>query len=105
MESTRRNVLKFGVLGGVAAAAGLQATGLAVAQARGGSDDLASSTGSTPSRLASNSMPVPFRAVFKRPPELVPYSTGYDPDGQPFAKYSLSQRLGQAQIAPGLWTT
>ena len=105
MESTRRNVLKFGVLGGVVAAAGLQATGLAGAQAKGGSDDVSSSSGSTPSRLASNKMPVPFRAVFKRPPELVPYSTGYDPDGQPFAKYSLSQRLGQAQIAPGLMTT
>jgi FtsP/CotA-like multicopper oxidase with cupredoxin domain len=50
-------------------------------------------------------MPVPFRAVFRRPPELIPYATGVDADGQPFAKYSVSQRLGQAQIANGLPTT
>lgn len=100
--ATRRDALKFGMFGGAVALAGANAgSALAGVPARG-SDD---STTATVSRLAPANMPVPYAATFRRPPELVPYSTGRAPDGQPFAKYSLSQKLGQAQIARGLSTT
>src|SRR5687767_7534940 len=89
--ATRRNALKFGMIGGaVALTAPTAGAALAATPA---------------SRLAPANMPVPYAATFRRPPELVPYSTGRDSDGRPFAKYSLSQRLGQAQIARGLFTT
>jgi FtsP/CotA-like multicopper oxidase with cupredoxin domain len=103
--ATRRDVLKFGMLGGAVAVTGVGiGPDLYGAQASGGKDSTTTS-GTSPSRLAPANMPVPYRAVFRRPPELVPYATGMDPDGRPFAKYSLSQRLGQVQIANGLLTT
>jgi len=61
----------------------------------------------TKSQLAPANMPVPYAGVFRRPPELVPYQTGFD-DGdpaRPFARYALTQKLGQAQLVPGLFTT
>ncbi|SEQ64567.1 multicopper oxidase domain-containing protein [Arthrobacter sp. OV608] len=100
---SRREALKLGLLGGVVAVTGLQqGAGLVGGVHAEGAEGPAPAS---PSTLAANNMPVPYRAVFKRPPELVPYETGLDPDGQPFARYSLSQRLGQAQIANGPSTT
>ena len=101
--ATRRDVLRLGLLGGAVAATSV-GPALSGAQAKDGEDSTTTSAVS-PSRLAPGNMPVPFRAVFRRPPELIPYATGVDADGQPFAKYSVSQRLGQAQIANGLPTT
>ncbi|MCY7405515.1 MAG: multicopper oxidase domain-containing protein, partial [Cryobacterium sp.] len=52
-------------------------------------------------------MPVPYAGVFRRPPELMPYQTGFD-DGdpsRPYARYALTQKLGQAPFVPGLLTT
>ncbi|SEN61887.1 multicopper oxidase family protein [Cryobacterium sp. TMT1-3] len=60
----------------------------------------------TQSLLAPANMPVPYAGVFRRPPVLAPYQTGFDdgdPD-RPFAKYALTQKLGQAQFVPGLST-
>jgi FtsP/CotA-like multicopper oxidase with cupredoxin domain len=79
--------------------------GAALAAVPASGSDGSTTTTTTASRLAPANMPVPYAATFRRPPELVPYSTGRDSDGRPFAKYSLSQRLGQAQIARGLFTT
>ena len=102
--TTRRDVLKLGVFGGAVAIAGVQ-QGAARAASGSGSGSSSGSGSGTASQLAAAKMPVPYKAVFRRPPELLPYATGLDPDGQPFAKYSVSQRLGKAEIAPGLSTT
>jgi FtsP/CotA-like multicopper oxidase with cupredoxin domain len=102
--ATRRDAIKFGVFGGAVALAGTNAGAALAGVPASGSDD-SSTTTATPSLLAPANMPVPYAATFRRPPELIPYSTGRDPDGRPFAKYSLSQKLGQAQIARGLSTT
>ena len=59
----------------------------------------------TVSRLAAKNTPVPFAGVFVRPPELTPYATGHDPDGQPFEQFALTARLGQLHILPDLSTT
>jgi spore coat protein A len=61
----------------------------------------------TPSKLAPQNTPVPYAGKFRRPPELLPYETGdYDGDpARPFAKYALTQKLGQANFVPGLQTT
>ena len=52
-------------------------------------------------------MPVPYAGVFRRPPELVPFQTGFDggDPARPFARYALTQKLGQAHFLPGLNTT
>ncbi|TFD07461.1 multicopper oxidase family protein [Cryobacterium sp. TMT1-66-1] len=92
--TTRREVLQFGAVGAVGA---MSALGMARM-----SDPVP-----TPSLLAPANMPVPYRGVFRRPPELVPYATGFD-DGdpaRPFAKFALTEKLAQAQILPGLSTT
>ena len=102
--TTRRDVLKLGVFGGAVAIAGVQ-QGAARAASGSGSGSSSGSGSGTASQLAAAKMPIPYKAVFRRPPELLPYATGIDPDGQPFAKYSVSQRLGKAEIAPGLSTT
>ncbi len=65
----------------------------------------ASADSSSVSRLAATNTPVPFAGVFVRPPELTPYETGHDPDGQPFERFALTARLGQLQVVPGLLTT
>ena len=62
--TTRRDVLQLGALG----AAGL-------AGIEFGKDG---SSGDAPSRLAPQNTPVPYRGVFRRPPELVPYATTFD---------------------------
>jgi spore coat protein A len=108
MAATRRDVLKLSLLGGAVAATASTA-GPAIAGVPGsvsgrGADDN-EATVVTPSRLAPANMPVPFTTVFRRPPELLPYATGRDRDGTPFAKYALNQKLGKAQIARGLSTT
>ena len=61
----------------------------------------------TQSQLAPQNMPVPYAGVFRRPPVLAPYKTGFDngDPSRPFAYYSLTEKLGQAQFVPGLSTT
>ncbi len=90
---TRRTVLQAGAL----AALGL--TGVKLGEAGVASE--------TPGGLASRNRPVPYAGVFRRPPELAPYETGFD-DGdptRPFARFALTARLGTAQVVPGLSTT
>jgi spore coat protein A len=108
MAATRRDALKLSLLGGAVTLGGMNAApALAGVQTKHGADDAASTSASvtTPSRLAPKNTPVPYTRAFVRPPELVPYSTGRDADGQPFAKYSLTQKLGKANFVPGLSTT
>ena len=92
--TSRREVLQLGAIGAVGA---VSALGMAKM-----SDPVP-----TPSRLAPANMPVPYRGVFRRPPELVPYATGFDGGDpkQPFAKFALTQKLGRAKFVPGLSTT
>ena len=92
--TTRREILQLGAVGAVGA---MSALGMARM-----SDPVP-----TPSLLAPANMPVPYAGVFRRPPELVPYATGFD-DGdpaRPFAKFALTEKIAQAQILPGLSTT
>ena len=61
----------------------------------------------TRSLLAPANLLVPYDSAVRRPPELLPYQTGFD-DGdpsRPFARYSLTQKRGQARFVPGLSTT
>ena len=95
--TSRREVLQLGAFGA------LGVIGMS------GDDDEPVSTEPlmTKSQLAPANMPVPYAAVFRRPPELLPYETGFD-DGdpsRPFARYALTQKLGQARFVPGLATT
>lgn len=98
--TTRREALKIGLIGAAA-------LGTVSAKGRSSDDDVSSLSGMTRSQLASRNMPVPYAAVFRRPPELIPYETGFD-DGdpqRPYARYALTQKTGRAQIVPGLYTT
>ncbi|CAH0221715.1 Spore coat protein A [Arthrobacter sp. Bi83] len=105
MATTRRDVLKLSIMGGAVALTGTNGgAALAGVPAKGGTD-AATTPISTPSRLAAKNMPIPFAQAFRRPPELIPYEQGWDPDGQPFEKYCLTQKTGTAQIARGLNTT
>ena len=90
--TTRREVLQLGALG----AAGLAGTQVARADSAGG----------TASPLAPANRPVPYRGVFRRPPELEPYATTFDggDPSRPVEHYALTQRLGRLQILPGLST-
>ena len=95
--TSRREVLQLGAFGA------LGVVGMS------GSDDAPVATAPlmTKSLLAPANMPVPYTGVFRRPPELLPYQTGFD-DGdpsRPFARCALTQKLGQAQFVPGLSTT
>ena len=56
------------------------------------------------SKLAAKNMPVPYTALFRRPPVLMPSEQGIDAKG-PYQRYRLTQKLGQASILPGLHTT
>lgn len=56
------------------------------------------------STLLPANTPVPFRALFRRAPTLIPETTGVDAHG-PFAKYRITQRLSPGNILPGLTTT
>ncbi len=96
--TTRRDVLKIGALGSLTVA------GVGLADVSLASETLPPAPAST---LAPANTPVPYAGVFRRPPELVPYETGFD-DGdpaRPFARYALTQKLGTAQLVPGLSTT
>ncbi|WP_427007842.1 multicopper oxidase family protein [Pseudarthrobacter sp. H2] len=96
--TSRREVLQVGALGAFSMA-GMKTSGAGLVPA------VLSPIPS--SRLAARNTPVPYRGVFRRPPELVPFATGFD-DGdraRPFARYALTQKLGQAQFVPGLMTT
>ena len=92
MMTTRREILTLGTIG----AAGLIGLGTGPA-----------AHAAVPRLLAPQNTPVPFTAVFRRPPELVPYETGLDggDPARPFSKFALTQSLGQAQFLPGLSTT
>jgi spore coat protein A len=86
---TRRNLLKGGLaLGG---------SGLILATGAG-------EVSAVSSKLAAKNMPVPFRNMFRRPPVLMPAEQGVDAQG-PYALYRLTQKLGKANMVPGLSTT
>ncbi len=90
--TTRREALQLGALG---------AAGLAGVQ--GGTD---SGSGGAASPLAPENRPVPYRGVFRRPPELLPYATTFD-DGdpaRPVDHYAVTERLGRMEVLPGLST-
>jgi spore coat protein A len=78
------------------------------AVAVGGSGLVVATTGgevlAVQSTLAARNTPVPYANVFRRPPVLLPSSQGQDAVG-PFARYRLTQKLGRANIVPGLLTT
>ena len=95
--TSRRELLRLGLVG-AAAASGVAASG---------DEPAPGSSLITRSQLAPANMPVPYRALFRRPPELVPYQTGFDggDPARPFARFALTQKLGQAQFVPGLSTT
>lgn len=98
--TTRRDVLK---LGGAISAFGL----LGAKEAPLTISPSPTQTPITTSQLAPQNTPVPYTGVFRRPPVLEPFETGFD-DGdrsRPYAKYALTEKLGQAQILPGLTTT
>ena len=85
--TTRRDVLKIGALGSLTVA------GAGLADVSRASETLPPAPAST---LAPANTPVPYAGVFRRPPELAPYETGFD-DGdpaRPFARYALTQKLG-----------
>lgn len=108
--TTRRDIFRMGAVGA-----------LGLAGLKKGDDATPSPTSSTTpsptptptappltsSQLATKNMPIPYAAVFRRPPELRPFDTGFD-DGdpsRPYERYALTQQLGQAQFVPGLSTT
>jgi FtsP/CotA-like multicopper oxidase with cupredoxin domain len=55
------------------------------------------------SSLAAKNRPVPYTNAFKRPPVIMPEEVGEDAQGK-FAKYCLTQKIGMANIVPGLLT-
>ena len=97
--TTRREVLKLGGLGAVG-----------LVGMKGGDSTPPPATSTPPitsSQLAPQNTPIPYAGIFRRPPVLAPFATGFD-DGdpaRPFARYALTQKLGQAQFVPGLKTT
>ena len=95
MTPTRREVLQLGAVGaaGVAGLAGLNSPAAGALAQKG-----------EPSRLRPQNRPVPFRGLFMRPPELLPYATGVDDEG-PVEKFAVTARLAELQILPGLTTT
>jgi FtsP/CotA-like multicopper oxidase with cupredoxin domain len=74
----------------------LGGSGLIVAA--GGAEVLAVS-----SKLAARNRPVPYANLFRRPPVLLPSERGVDEMG-PFARYRLTQKVGLADMVPGLRT-
>jgi spore coat protein A len=94
--TSRREVLKLGAVG--AALTGVLA---------GGAEPASTTQEIDRSQLAPRNTPVPYRAVFRRPPELVPFQRGFDGGDprRPFERYALTQKLGQARMLPGLSTT
>ncbi|CAH0155387.1 Spore coat protein A [Arthrobacter sp. Bi83] len=96
--TSRREVLRLGVVGAAAM------TGAASA---GGAEPAATTQDINRSQLAPQNTPVPYRATFRRPPELVPFQRGFDGGDpkRPFERYALTQKLGQAHMLPGLTST
>ncbi|HSP52603.1 MAG TPA: multicopper oxidase domain-containing protein [Cryobacterium sp.] len=96
--TTRREVLQLGAVGA-----------LGIVGTKGGKDKPSAPTAplQTTSLLAPQNMPVPYAGVFRRPPELLPYESGFDNGDptRPFERFALTQKLGQAQLVPGLSTT
>ena len=102
--TTRREIFKLGAV-----------SALGLAGFKGGDDDIPPTGATTApaappvtaSLLAPQNMPVPYAGVFRRPPELVPFQTGFDggDPARPFARYALTQKLGRARFVPGLDTT
>ncbi len=103
--TTRREIFKLGAV-----------SALGLAGMRRGADDVpgAPPAGTAPapppltsSLLAPQNMPIPYAGVFRRPPELTPFETGFDNGDptRPYARFALTQKLGQAQFVPGLSTT
>jgi FtsP/CotA-like multicopper oxidase with cupredoxin domain len=90
MEASRRDVLKIGGLGALGAA------GLATLP-WGGTLDAKSA-----SELSASRLPQPFRTRFVRPPVLRPYKSLRDRDGEWTDYFSLTERVSQAEIVPGL---
>ncbi len=91
MDISRRDVVKFGALGAVGAAA----VGVPVGQ---------SLQAKSVSTLPLSKMPKPYGVAFVRPPVLAPYENGWDDDGTPYEKYSVVEKQGWTQIAAGIQT-
>src|ERR1700748_2229580 len=62
----------------------------------------ASASDSAGGTLAARNTPVPFAGVFSRPPELLPFETGFDEGdpARPFARFALTAQLAPASIVP-----
>ena len=88
MSITRRGVLKIGAAGALGAA------GIAVPLGRSVQTKAASA-------LDSSKLPKPFRTEFAVPPVLTPDTTGINGYGKPCAQYTVTQKLGWADILPG----
>jgi FtsP/CotA-like multicopper oxidase with cupredoxin domain len=86
---SRRNFLRGAAIAG----------GSGLILAAGGGEVIAAASG-----LAKKNQPVPYTNMFRRPPILMPNETGEDEQGK-FAKFRLTQKLGQASLVPGLITT
>jgi spore coat protein A, manganese oxidase len=85
----------------------LQISALATLGVAGAELGPASASSQSAGPLAAKNTPVPFAGVFRRPPELEPFETGFDQGDptRPFARFALTAQLGQARILPGLSTT
>jgi spore coat protein A, manganese oxidase len=94
VEPTRRDLLKFGGLGALGAVG-------ATALPWGGSTLSAKESSALPARL----MPRPFEGRFREPPVMRPFRSFRDGDGVWVDTYSVTQRAGRAEIAPGVMTT
>jgi spore coat protein A len=92
--TTRREVLAMGAIGSLA----LPGLALTTDSAR------AVPTALTPLSTPSQILPVPYAAVFRRPPVLLPYQTGEDAAGR-FERYAVTERIGRQRILPGVDTT
>jgi spore coat protein A len=91
MHASRRTLLKLGGLGVLGAA------GLTVPLGQ-------SVQSKSASRLARQNFPVPYRAVFARPPVLTPTASYVNGNGEPVKEYTVTERAGLAGIVPGLLT-
>jgi spore coat protein A, manganese oxidase len=90
MSITRRQALQIGGVGIIGA------FGLAV--------PLTSVDAKSASRLAPSNMPRPFQRALEVPSVLAPTRTTLDPDGHKRHHYRIEQKLGSANIVPGLST-
>lgn len=91
MEISRRNVLLLGGLGVLGA--GVAGTPWQKVEAK------------SASKLADSKMPKPYRAAFRQPPVLTPYSVTTDADGSNRTEhYAVTQKAAMAQILPTLAT-